>query len=150
MVAAGGFRVWQQAVAFLIGLAAFFFKLIGILGKVVAVNKVVARIVWRVNVNHFDFAQVAFLQELEHFEVIALNIKVFGVFEIDRFFGNRPKRIRGWQVSRYNGFALAGPLQAVAFFGAFHHFVVEFLAQEVEIDGFAAICFRHTVREKGG
>ena len=41
-----------------------FFALFGGFVEVVAVNKVFARVVGRVYVNHFDFAKVCFLQNL--------------------------------------------------------------------------------------
>ena len=46
--------------------------------KVVGIDKVLAGVVGRVDIDELDFARVGFLQELEDFEIVALDYKVEG------------------------------------------------------------------------
>ena len=51
-------------------------------GKIIFIYKVIARIVWRVYVNHFHFAEIGFLQQLQHFQIVALDIEVLSRIKI--------------------------------------------------------------------
>ena len=48
-------------------------------------------IIWRVNKDHLDLTQIALLQELEDFQIVALDVEVFGGIPIDacRFIGTQ-------------------------------------------------------------
>ena len=47
--------------------------------KLVLVNKIVARVVRRVNVDHFDLAVVSALEQLQYLKVVTLNVNVVRV-----------------------------------------------------------------------
>jgi hypothetical protein len=66
------------------------------LGIVVGVNEVVAGVVRRVNVDHLHFAEVGFLQQLKHFQVVPFNDQVFGRVEVDAFFQAWQQRPGAW------------------------------------------------------
>lgn len=48
----------------------------------VFVDEVMARIVWRVDVNHFHFAEVGLLEELQYVEIVAFNVKILRVVPV--------------------------------------------------------------------
>ena len=50
--------------------------------KVIRVDKIPAGVVGRVNIDHLNFPVVALLQQLEHFQIVALNIEVLGVVPV--------------------------------------------------------------------
>lgn len=79
MKTAIAFGVCHHAVAFFVILAAVFHVILGALCKVVLIDKIIAGVVRRVNVDHLDLAQIGFLQELQHFQIVALDIEVFAV-----------------------------------------------------------------------
>ena len=49
--------------------------LICALGKVIFIHKVISCVIRSINVDHLDFAEIGFLQQLQHFEIVALNIE---------------------------------------------------------------------------
>ena len=48
------------------------------LGEIVVIDEVIAGVIRRVNVNHFDPTKVSFAKDFEDIEVVALDIEVFG------------------------------------------------------------------------
>ena len=74
METSGWFRVLNQSVTILISLAAVLLIIVRILREVVIVNKVVARVVRWVYINHLHLAQIGFPKHFQHVQVIALNI----------------------------------------------------------------------------
>ncbi len=89
-------------------------------------------VVGRVDVNHFDFAHIRFLQKFEHFEVVALNVKVLSGVPIDAVLGHGTEcladRTCGFAASR--GFT--GPCELVKFLAGIGG-VTEKLTQHVEV-----------------
>ena len=108
-------------------------------GEVVVVDEVVARVVGRVDVDHLDLAEVGLLQELEDFEVVALDVEVFRLLEIHALGFAGAQRLVDGRVGGGDGFALAGPVERVALDGAFDDAAGKLLAQEIEIDGTAGL-----------
>jgi hypothetical protein len=53
------------------------------LTKVVRVDEIVTGVVGRVDVDHFDLAEVGLLEELEHLQVVAFDDQVLGGVEVD-------------------------------------------------------------------
>ena len=104
------------------------------LGEVVVIHEVVARVVRRVDVDHLHFAQVVLAQQLQHFEVVALNVEVLRVVEIDALLAAGAQRVGGRRVGKADGVALVGPGELVAFLGAFHDVLREFLPELVEVN----------------
>ncbi len=76
------FGVLHHTVAFFIKLTTVSKVFICVLGEVILIHKVVTRVVRRINVNHLDFTEIGFLQQLQHFKVVTLNIEVFGSVKI--------------------------------------------------------------------
>ena len=146
-------EVLQGHVAVFVEHATGFKERFGILLEVVVIDKVVARVVRRVDVNHLDLAQVVVLEQFEHFEVVAFDVEVLRVIEIDGFLFAGAERHRGWGVRLADGVALAGPVELVAFLLPFDHFAVDFLHEQVLVDGTDRVSvlverFRDAVREQ--
>ena len=59
---------------------------VGILafGKFVGVNELLPCVVGRIDIDHFDFAEIRLLQQLQDFEIFAFDKDVVGGFEIHR------------------------------------------------------------------
>ena len=96
MKLAVGVEIFEQAIFIFVihsHLCIFFFY------KVVGVDKIAARIIRRVNVDHLDLAEITLLQKLEDFQIVALNVEIFrGVpitavlFHRAQGLGDRPRR----------------------------------------------------------
>ncbi len=114
-----GFGIGDQAVAFVIVIPAVGFPLFCVHGKPIFVDKILAGVIRRVDINHLDLAQPGFLQQFQRIEIIALDKQVFGAVKVDAFFAARPQGFVDWRVGGEQCFALAGPVQAVAFLWAF-------------------------------
>ena len=135
MEAAVTFGIGHEAVALFVLLPAVVDILAGILGEVVIIHKVVACVVRRVNINHLHLAEVIFAQQLQHLQVVALNVEVLRGVEVHTFLTAGAQRVGGWGIGQPDSVALVGPGELVAFLGAFHDAFREFLPQQVEIDG---------------
>ena len=134
MEAAVALGVGHKAVALLVLLPAVVNIVAGGLGEVVVIHEVVARVVGRVNVNHLHLAEVVLAQQLQHFEVVALNVEVLRVVEVHAFLAAGAQRVGGRRIGQADGVALVGPGELVAFLGAFHDVLREFLPELVEVN----------------
>ena len=63
----------------LAGKSSLLFVILNGVAELVLINKIVARVVWRVDIDHLDLAVVATLQEFQHLEVVAFNVDVIRV-----------------------------------------------------------------------
>ena len=84
--------------------------------KIIIVNKIVTRIIRWVNINHFNFAKIGFLQKFKYVKIVAFNIKVFGIIKINAFFFARTERCRYRRISKKDRFFLIWPSELIAFF----------------------------------
>ena len=155
-----GVGIFEQAVAFLTPLSALNLPLFALHLKIIGIDKVVAGVVRRVDINHLDLAEIAFLQKLEDFQIIALDVEVFGgvpVLAIRHTGAQRlPDRLVGFHDSRL----LADPCELVCLV-AVHHVRREHLFQQLKIDrplvhlllrraAFLVHHLRDAVRKQGG
>ena len=152
METAVAFGVLHHAVALFIELTAVGKILIRTLSKVILIHKVVAGVVRRINVDHLDFSEIGFLQQLQHFEVVALNIEVFGGIKVHaasaaiRFsltvcpggncfiFTNRTQRLVDGCVGKQNRLFLVRPSELIAFLVTVHHLAGNLLHQHILIN----------------
>ena len=134
MEAAVALSVCHEAVALFILLPAVVDILICTLGEVVVLHKVVACVVRRVNVNHLHLAEVILAQEFQHLQVVALNVEVLRGVEVHALLAAGAQCVGGRGVGQSDGVALVGPGELVAFLGAFHDVLREFLPQLVEVN----------------
>ena len=128
--------------------------------KIIGIDEVVARVIRRVDINHLHLAEIAFLQEFEHFQIVALDVEVFGTVPVFAFFDAWAQRLADGLVGFHNRRLFANPRKFVCFV-AVHHVGGKHLLEQFKIDGafvyllllraaFLVQLFRHAVREKGG
>ena len=82
MEATVAFRVGNETVALLVNLPGVGEIFGRGLRKVIFIDKIVARVIRWVYINHFHFVEIGFLQALQHVEVVALDVKVLRIVEI--------------------------------------------------------------------
>ena len=127
------FSVRYKAVAFFVGLPAVRNIVGGILRKVILIHKIVPRVVRRVNVNHLDFAEVCFLQQLQRFKVVTFNVEVLCCIKINRFFTTWAQCLIYRSIRSENCLFFVRPGKLVAFFTTFHKRAGKFLLEHVKI-----------------
>ena len=101
--------------------------------EIVCIDKIVARIIRRVNVNHFDFAQIALLQQLEYFQIVALNVEILGIIPVLAFFRAGAQGLADGLVGFYNGCLFAHPCKLVCFISVYN-VRREHLLQQFKVD----------------
>ena len=62
------------------------------IGKIVRINEVVAGVVGRIDIDHLHLPVVGSLQELQHLQIVALNVQILGGIPVYAFFGTGTKR----------------------------------------------------------
>lgn len=133
--------VGHKAVAFFIILTAIIHIVRRTLGKIILIDKIVTRIIRRINVDHLDLAQIGFLQELQHFQIIALDIKVLtvktaGCAILANTVGHhRTQRCRNGRIGRQHRLFLVRPCKLVTLFPTLHDGIGKLLPQNVKING---------------
>ena len=134
------FCVWHKPIALIIKLTAVRKIFLCTLCKVVLIHKVISRVIRRIYVNHFNFAEISFLQEFEDFEVVALDIKIFGIKATrctvltHTFFPARTQGFIDGGICKQNRLFLVRPGKLIAFFLAVHHVSVDLLHQHILIN----------------
>ncbi len=78
--------------------------------------------------------EVSLLQAFENIEVVALDINVLGVVEINAVFTTRAKRGVDRRIGKKNRLALVGPGKLVAFRSFRHHAIRKILLEFLKID----------------
>ena len=102
--------------------------------KIIGIDEVVARVIRRVDINHLHLAEIAFLQELEHFQIVALDVEVFGAVPIFAFFDAGAQRLADRLVGFHNRRLFADPRKFVCLV-AVHHVGGKHLFEQFKIDG---------------
>ena len=128
-----GIRVLEQAVLVLVVHPHLLVFLLLRAHEVVGVDEVVARVVRRVDVDHLHLAQIRLLQELEHFEVVALDVEVFGSVPVFALCRTGAQRLADGLVRLYNGRLLSHPGKLVALVPV-HHIRGQHLLEHFKID----------------
>ena len=105
------------------------------LSEIVVIDEIITGIIGRVDVNHLDTSEVGFAENFEDIEVIALNIKIFGRIEINRFFTARAQSEIDRLVCQTGRSSFVGPGELIAFFAIVERVIRQFRAELVEVDG---------------
>src|SRR5208282_885636 len=103
------FRVRTEFAAFPVHLAGKFEVIL----KVVGINEVLARVVRRIDIYQLDLAGVTLLQQLEHFEIVALDHEILSRVPIDALLRAGAEGAGGRNERDLSGAALAVPVEAV-------------------------------------
>ena len=120
--------------------------------EIIVINKIVACIVRWVNINHFDFAKIAFLQKFQNFQIIPLNIEVFGAVPVYRFLFARAESLADRLVCFNDCLFFANPCKFIGFI-ALNDFIGKHLFQHIKVDRLFQLAvfvrrFGDTVREQ--
>lgn len=100
--------------------------------KIIVINKVVARIVRRVDINHLDLASIVLAQDLERVEVVTLDIQVLGGIPVLALLRARTQHLVYATARLGAGFTLSRPCELVALAAALSN-VTELLAQGIVV-----------------
>ena len=154
MKASVGVGILEQAVAFLTPLSALNLPLFALHLKIIGIDEVVAGVVRRVDIDHFDLAEIALLQKLEDFQIVALDIEVFGAVPVLALCHARAQRLPDRFVGFHDCRLLADPCELVCLV-AVHHVRREHLFQQLKIDcpldpAVSVRRFGDAVREQSG
>ncbi len=87
------------------------------------IHKIIARIIWRVNVNHLDLAHIRVLEQFQNFEVITLDIQILCILPVHTFFGTGAQRLVDRSSSLAQGSTFANPSKVIDFWGILHGLV---------------------------
>ena len=142
----------KVAVAVLIEHAGLLFVLAPVHLEMVVVDKVVAGVVGRVDIDHLHLAQIAFLQQLQHLQVVALDVQVLGGVPVFALFRAGAQRLAGGLVGLHHRGLLAHPGKLVCLI-ALQHIAGKHLPQLVKVDrpfqpAVPVRPFGHTVRKQ--
>ena len=141
MEAPVAFRVSHHAVTRFIVLTAVPQIIRSGLGKIILVDKVVASVVGRVDIDHLDLAQISLLQQLQDFQIVALDIKIFavkaagGAVSAHAVRHDRAQRGRNGRVGRQHRLLLVRPGKLIPFLPALHDAVGKLLPQHIKVNG---------------
>lgn len=72
----------NQLIAVFIKGTAGCFKVIARLCEIIVIDKIIAGIVRRVNVNHFDLSEIILPEDFQYVKVVTLDIEILGVPKI--------------------------------------------------------------------
>ena len=81
--------------------------------EVILIHKIVARVVRRIDVDHFDLPEIGGLQQFQDFQIVAFDVQILRGLEIDAFFRTRTECCRGALLGQGQAFALALPGELV-------------------------------------
>ena len=115
-----GVGIFEQAVAFLTPLSALNLPLFALHLKIIGIDEVVAGVVRRVDIDHFDLAEIALLQKLEDFQIIALDVEVFGGVPVLALRHARAQGLPDRLVGFYDCRLLADPCELVCLVPVHH------------------------------
>ena len=153
MEATVAFGVLNQLISFFCFLTTMFDIFTRIFCEVIIVNEVTSCVVGRINVNHFNFAEIGFLQQFKHGKIVAFDVEILRVIKIYTFFTARAQSIANRRVSCEDGFFLVGPSKLISFFVAFNYNSRKFLTEHIKVDSVLYFSvsidsFCHAVREQ--
>ena len=117
--------------------------------KVIMIHKIITCIIWRVNINHLDLAHIGVLEQFQHFEVVALDVKVLGLLPIHTFLRTRTQRLVDRCCSLLQGGSFTNPREVIDFGIVFHGVVSKQQTEFVEVHytmdfSVLAFCFGET------
>ncbi len=114
VIGAAALRVCHQRNAFLVHLPCKFQVVVHRFPVIVGIDKVLARVVWRIDVDHLDAFRIALAQNPQHFQVVAFDIDVVCPDLIYAVAGNRFERPFRRLAGELLRLPLSRPIQVVA------------------------------------
>ena len=102
--------------------------------KAVVVDEVVAGVVGRVDVDHLHLTQVALLEELQHLQVVPLDVQVFGGVPVLALLWAGAQGLADGLIGLHDGGLLAHPGELVGLV-PLQHVIGQHLPEQFKIDG---------------
>jgi len=91
--------------------------------KVIMIHKIIPCIIWRINIYHLHLTHIGVLEQLQNFEVIALDIEILCRVPVHTLLGTRAQRLVDRSCSLTEGSTFAHPSKVIDFRGIFHSLV---------------------------
>ena len=85
------------------------------------------------DVDHFDFAKISFLQELQRIEIVPFDEQILRDIKVDAFFPAWPQGLGDGRIGGKQCFTLAGSVEVVALLRAFHDGITQLLVQLIKV-----------------
>ncbi len=101
--------------------------------KIIMIDKVVTRIIGRVDIDHLHLAHIRTLQQFQHFEVVTLDIQVLGSVPIHGVLHHRTECLVDGSSCFCLGGILAYPAKFVGLTAFVHRIIAQQLAQGIEV-----------------
>lgn len=117
--------------------------------EVVRVHKVLAGVVGRIDIDQLDLAGIALLQQLEHFEVVALDHQVLGGVPIHALVRAGAQRAGARCQGQLPGAALAVPVEAVFLISIGDGMVTHQRLEHIHVYRRSVRTFSNEFREQG-
>ena len=140
MEAAVAVGVLDELIALTVVLIAPAHVAVHVLGEIVLIHEIIAGVVGWVDVDHLHLAKVRFPQELEHVQIVALDIQILAVPAAGRAVAPnavrlyRSQRRRNGRIRRQHRLLLIRPCELIAFFTPVHHVRVDLLHQNILVN----------------
>ena len=103
------------------------------LRKVIVINKVVTRVIRRVNINHLDFAKISLTDNFQYIKVVTLDVEILRVVEVHTFLTAGSERLCGRRICQVCVRPLVWPCELVTFLALVNHVGGQFIAQLFEV-----------------
>lgn len=131
--------VLSQLISIFIHIASSLSLVVGTTRKIIIIDKVIASVIWRVDIYHLHLTIIGLLQELQHFEVVTLYVEVLRGVPVHGILFLGAQGLIDGASSLCHGFTLACPCELVAFTPALHSVVAKETAQRIYVHGTARL-----------
>ena len=116
--------------------------------KIVPVDEIIARVVGRIDIDHLHLAEIALLQEFQHFQIVTLNIEVLRAVPVDALFLAGAQSFADGFVCLHDGNLFAHPSKLIG-----NHIIRQHLTQQVKVNGLLRLAglifsFGYAIREQ--
>ena len=140
-------------VAFFIEESACLFEFIFSLSKIIIIDKVVACVIWRVDINHFYLTEISLTQYFEHIEVVALYVNILCVVKINTVLTARAESHCSRRISQTVCSTLVRPRKLITLFTFADNIIRQFCLKFLKVNSklclaVLSLSFCHTVRKQ--
>ena len=128
--------------------------LLSTLGKVIVIYEIISRIVGWIDIDHLHLAKISLLEQLQHIEIVPLDVEVFAVERTRRAVSpdtvrhDGAQRHRNRRVRREDRLPLVGPCERIALLAPLHDLAGQLLPQHIEVDRLHDLPVPHDLRQR--
>ena len=135
-------QILYHSVSFYIPLPAVFIIFFYTLIEIIFINKVIPRIVRRIDVYHLYFSKICFPQNFQGVEVITFDVYIFAInvpplctIATDRFLPIKSQCFGNGLICKHDGFPFIRPGKLIAFLPIIYDLRIDFLHEHIFING---------------